>query len=76
LKWLLRSALILAALAASAVAAWLIAMLLGELGVYGDCFEGACGYAVVFVWFPLLWLGLSVLSVGSLCYRMFRRPPG
>lgn len=32
-------------------------------GWFGSCFEGACGYAAAFLYWPLLSLGLTVVSL-------------
>ena len=73
LKWFVRTGLIIATIVLSAVIAWLICVVMGELGAFGTCFEGACAYAIIFFWFPVLWLVTSAVSVGALCLLGFRR---
>ena len=36
---------------------------LASRGVFGSCFEGACGYAAIFVGFPLIWLALTIIGI-------------
>jgi hypothetical protein len=48
-----------------------IAFGIASLGLLGTCAEGACEYAALFVAFPLLWLGL--LLVTAVVYGLRRR---
>lgn len=63
---------IAAILAASALLAIVSVSLLAEQGAFGSCFEGSCGYAALFVGFPLVWLGLAVTGI-ALWIRWWRR---
>jgi hypothetical protein len=49
----------------------LLALGIASLGLLGTCAEGACEYAALFVAFPLLWLGL--LLVTAVVYGLRRR---
>jgi hypothetical protein len=53
-----------AILAVSALLALVSVSLLAEQGAFGSCFEGSCGYAALFVGFPLVWLALAVAGIG------------
>lgn len=67
----------LAAVLLIAIASAGIALLsinpLGRLGLFGTCFEGACGYVAVFAYWPLATMVLTV--IGSLAWFVWRRRP-
>lgn len=58
-------------MAVSAVIALLSLDPLSHMGVFGSCFEGGCGYAAVFVGFPLITLVLT--AVGCVIWFVLRR---
>lgn len=56
----------------SAILALLCATLFAEIGAFGSCFEGGCGYAALYVGFPLGWGILMVLGI-TLWIRWWRK---
>ncbi len=55
----------------SGALALLLASGMASAGMLGTCFEGACGYAALFLAFPLLWLAL--LAAAAIGYGLHRR---
>lgn len=46
---------------------------LGSRGVFGSCFEGACGYVAIFVGFPLIWFALTIVGIAAWIFWWRRR---
>lgn len=44
---------------------------LGNMGVFGSCFEGGCGYAAIFLGLPVITAGLTL--VGCVIWFMLAR---
>lgn len=44
---------------------------LTHMGIFGSCFEGGCGYAAIFVGFPLITLVLT--TAGCVIWFVLRR---
>lgn len=59
MKIIIRILIALAGILVSCVLALLVATFMAETGLLGSCFEGSCGYAAVFLAFPLLWIGFT-----------------
>lgn len=56
--------------------AWATEPLLDALarrGWFGSCFEGACGYAAAYIYWPLMTLGLTLASLLALASVKGRR---
>ncbi|MGH6761332.1 MAG: hypothetical protein ACRECW_07035 [Phyllobacterium sp.] len=68
---LILALILIAGLALTGCIAVALATLLAELGFLGSCFEGGCGYAALFVAFPLLWIILFASFVA--CFAIWRR---
>lgn len=60
MKIIIRILIALAGIFICCVLALLVATVLAETGMLGSCFEGSCGYAAMFLAFPLLWIGLTI----------------
>ncbi len=50
----------LAGILLSGVLAFLMALFMGEIGMFGTCFEGSCGYVAMFLALPLLWIFFTI----------------
>lgn len=59
-KLLLNMLIFLTGTAVSGVLAYGLTGTLSAHGVFGSCFEGACGYRAMFVGFPLIWIGMTI----------------
>lgn len=68
----LHTLVIAAIIAASTLLALVSVALLTEMGAFGSCFEGGCGYAALFLGFPLVWLALVVAGI-AFWVRWWRR---
>ena len=66
-------ALLIGGVAGSGVVSFFLTTVMVETGVLGSCFEGGCGYAAVFLAFPLAWFILFALYVMALL--IWRRRP-
>lgn len=64
-------AMLLGTVLLSGLVAFGIAFGIASLGLLGTCAEGACEYTALFLAFPVLWLGL--LLVTAVVYGMRRR---
>lgn len=73
LERLLDICAIMVIIATSAAIAWVSLDSLSNLGVFGSCFEGGCGYEAIFVGFPLI-TGTLALCGMWLWFWWSRRP--
>lgn len=66
-------ALLIAGVAGSGVVSFFLTAVMVETGTLGSCFDGGCGYAAVFLAFPVAWFFLFALYVMALL--IWRRRP-
>lgn len=71
LRFFLNLTAVLVIAAVSAGIAFLTMDPLASLGLFGTCFEGACGYVAVFAYWPIATIVLTVLG-GIMWFRMRR----
>lgn len=63
-RFLLHAAVTLGILAVMIWPSVWLADMMARRGVFGSCFEGACGYGALFVGFPIAWAGFSAFGIG------------
>ena len=63
-RFLFHAAVTLAIVAVMFWPALGLAEWMARRGMFGSCFEGACGYGALFVGVPIAWAGFSALGIG------------